>query len=44
MGFDVGLLFVLMVAFRLVAYLLLLNKTRRKTVKSIKEEGEMIDD
>ncbi|KAK4306530.1 hypothetical protein Pmani_021647 [Petrolisthes manimaculis] len=37
MGFDIGLLFVLIVAFRLVAFLLLLNKTKRKTVKVIDE-------
>ncbi|KAK7066131.1 ATPase activity protein [Halocaridina rubra] len=33
-GYDIGLLFVLLVAFRLLGFLALLAKTRRKTVKN----------
>lgn len=35
LGFDVGLLFALIVGFRFLGFLLLLSKTRRKTVKQI---------
>ncbi|KAK7066125.1 ABC-2 type transporter [Halocaridina rubra] len=36
MGFDIGLLFVLLVGYRFLGYLLLLSKTYRKKVKSSK--------
>ncbi|XP_050686279.1 protein white-like [Eriocheir sinensis] len=35
LGFDCGLLIVLIIGFRLLGFLLLLNKTRRKTIKQI---------
>lgn len=35
LGFDCGLLIVIIIVFRLCGFLLLLNKTRRKTIKQI---------
>lgn len=35
LGFDVGLLFTLIIGFRIIGFLLLLLKTRRKTIKQV---------